>query len=1462
MKFLCIFVPYETFQDGNMSRFFLPLGLLVLISGSAFSQNPFRTRQSGNWNNPNTWEEDAGGGFAATLNTPNSLSGTITIRNTHTVTITVDVTIDETTVQNGGSIIISNGFSLTLDEDFSSNPLTIDNGGSFTNNGTFDLATFLLISPCVVNGNVTNSGNVSIADGSLLQFNSGSNYFHNFSSGGAIPFATWDANSTCEINNLTAISPVPPSNLNQPFGNFRWNTPAMGTTSTFSLGGQLTSVSGNLIFVSSNTRVIRFNRAGAGYTLNVGGNFDNQGAPLILADNLSSAVIVNVGGSYSQSQPTSSIPSFIFFAASNAFDATVNISGGFSRTAGTISRGSASSSTVLSTFNFNGGTIQTYSYSGSGTAINTQINFSVASGTTLDVGTSSITGTGTFTLNGTLRLGSTDAAGAIQSGSTNGNIRVSGLRTFSSGSTVIYNGASAQFMGSGHPSTSNTQINNASGVILASDQTVNGTLTLTSGNLNLGSNTLTIGSTFTPNSNFLGVISTSSLVINGTGAFGNLAITGGPTINNFTLNRGSGGSVSLVSDLTVNGTFTQTNGDLNLNGNTLRISGNYNRTSGNKIGSSTSSIIVDGSGTFSGTLGIVSPLNTLTINRTGSSVVTGSAFTLTNLNLLNGTFTNGGTITMASGGAVVTRNAGVLANPLAAASSYDVVYSNSSGSTVNTGPELPTNSTDLRNLTINSSDPVNLNANVTINGSLTFTTGIFNAGTNSIDLKGNLVSNNTSQLASSSITFSGNTTVSGSTQVVFGGITVTGTLTPTSALQINGNLVNNGTLNAGSSTVTFGGTTAISGSSVSSFNNVVINNSSSLTAPAGNLNVAGNWTNNGMFTDNGGTITFTGTTSISGSSATNFGGITISGTLNSPSTLNVSRDFTNNGTFNSGSGTVVFNGSSTQSIQGSTTTNFNNITVTNTAGPPAVRVQTNQNLAGVLTLGANSIFDADGSGNSSVFTLLSTNDATTADASIATLPSGAAVTGNVTVQRFMAIEGANSNRIYRYISSPVQAAAVSQIQNFIPVTGGFTGASSCSGCGTAQSMFAFNETLTNGNLSAGYINFPSASNAETLTAGRGYAMFVRGNIAPVSSAGSARWAVTGSINSGTINFNAFTTFTVDGWNLVGNPYPSTIDWDAAGWTRTNVNNAVHMLDNGLTTPVYATYISGASTNGGTRFIPTGQAFFVRTTAGGVNFQATEAVKVAGTQTTFFRQETAQNELRLTLSKPGVRDEALIRLKSGSTENFDNNYDAMKLKNGTSANPVISLSSFSSDNKDLVINSVGTSFCSESFNARLIPLNVDGVIPGAHTLSFSQMDTFTEDLTFVLRDLFTKDSVTITPSSSSYQFSVTSDPKSYGKSRFVLACNCNGRISKEPTIKDIKVYPNPTESTITIELPYSENSISASVYDNLGSWVGDFKLGKTGELLTGNFDMTAAANGMYFVRVSANGKVSTKKVIKK
>lgn len=1427
--------------------------------------------QDGNWNIGATWgnpgNDIAGSGFPSTGQTADV---------SHNVTIPIGfpATITDVTIQPGVSLAISSTGTLNLN-----GILTILDDG-LGGNGFVDVFGTL----------VGNQGSSFVGDATnTATVYSGGRYQHNYTtSTGNLLQATWNSGSTCEVIGYTTNNTNPPGFLNQSFHHFTWNCPS-GSGTHISLGGQLTTVNGNLTISASggSTRTVRIFDATSGGNLNVVGDIIVNNSGRLVFATTGSNNSVSIGGNFSISNSVVGSTSTITTTGTNnvvsvtgnftmnpSSTATFNIAsfGGGSGTLNVSGNFSTNSSSTIgsniaatSNINFSGSSVQTFSNLSSSA---NRINYAVNASSTVDIGTSAFLGSGTFVNNGTIRVGSTDASGAIQGNITNGNIRVDGLRTYGTGSTIVYNGTSAQFIGLGHPANSNTTINNSNGVTLASDVTINGNLILTAGNVNVSSNTLTLGANFTPNSNFLAVNSSSSLSIDGSGSFGNLALSGGPTINNFTLNRGSSGSITLVTDLTVNGTFTQSNGDISLNGNALRISGIYNRTSGNKIGSSTSSIIVDGSGSFTGILGITSPLNTLTINRTGVTINTGSAFTVTNLNLLNGTFNNGGTITMASGGAVLTRNAGSLQNPVVAATSFDVTYSNSSGSAVTTGSELPTNASDLRNLTINSTDPINLNAAVTVNGTLTFTSGVFNAGSNAIDLKGNLVSNNTSSLTSSAITFSGVTSVTGSTAPVFGNVTITGSLTPTSSLNINGNLVNNGTLNSGSATVTFGGTTIMSGSSVSSFNNLVISPSSSLTAPGSTMNVAGTWTNNGTFTNNGGTVVFNGTSSILGSSVTNFGGVTVSGTLTSPASLNVARNFTNNGTFVAGSGTLVLNGSSIQSISGTTTTTFNNITVTNTAGPPAVQVQSNQNLQGVLTLSANSQFDADGSSNTSVFTLLSTNDNSTSDASIAALPSGASVTGNVTVQRFMAIEGGNNTRIYRFISSPVQSAPVSQIQTFIPVTGTFSGASSCSGCGTSQSMFAYDESVITGDQNAGYINFPAAGNSETFTSGRGYSIFVRGNTAPISTAGNARWSLTGPINSGSINFNPFTTFNSsgtlanDGWNLVGNPYPSTIDWDAAGWTRTNINNAIYMRDNGQS-GVFATYISGASVNGGSRYIPTGQAFFVKSDGGTIDFRATESVKAAGTQTTFFRQETVNDFLRMTLSGNGVRDEAVIRFQKEASDVYDSKQDARKLRNGSDTSPIVSLSSISSDGVLLAINSANSLGCTNLVPFKKIALMIDGVRAGSHQLSFSQLDSFTEDIMIVLHDQFKKDSVVVNQSNFAYDFDVTSDAKSFGRDRFSISFTCKNLVTSIPDNKEnsIHIFPNPASDKVQIEIPYNSN-IVATMLNSVGVPIGKVALIKEGDFWKGEFDLGSHATGFYFVQVSEGTKVYAKKVIKR
>jgi hypothetical protein len=87
--------------------------------------------------------------------------------------------------------------------------------------------------------------------------------------------------------------------------------------------------------------------------------------------------------------------------------------------------------------------------------------------------------------------------------------------------------------------------------------------------------------------------------------------------------------------------------------------------------------------------------------------------------------------------------------------------------------------------------------------------------------------------------------------------------------------------------------------------------------------------------------------------------------------------------------------------------------------------------------------------------------------------------------------------------------------------------------------------------------------------------------------------------SGQLNNGSFTTSTpmtsADQFSLVPNPYPSAIDWDAAaGWDKTNIRNAIWIWNPILNN--YAAYGADAGTNGGTRYIPAGQAFFVKSNA--------------------------------------------------------------------------------------------------------------------------------------------------------------------------------------------------------------------------------------------------------------------------
>ena len=151
---------------------------------------------------------------------------------------------------------------------------------------------------------------------------------------------------------------------------------------------------------------------------------------------------------------------------------------------------------------------------------------------------------------------------------------------------------------------------------------------------------------------------------------------------------------------------------------------------------------------------------------------------------------------------------------------------------------------------------------------------------------------------------------------------------------------------------------------------------------------------------------------------------------------------------------------------------------------------------------------------------------------------------------------------------------------------------------------------------------------------------------------------TGILNAGTQSIALTRTDAGpgSGWNLIGNPYASSIDWDAgSGWTKTNVDNATYIHVNNAT---WASYVGGIGTNGGTRYIAPGQGFFVSVgTTGSGTLTMTDAVRKHNA-TPFFKDAVA-NLVRLQISGNDYTDEAVIRFLPQATTEFDGEFDAHK-----------------------------------------------------------------------------------------------------------------------------------------------------------------------------------------------------------
>ena len=364
--------------------------------------------------------------------------------------------------------------------------------------------------------------------------------------------------------------------------------------------------------------------------------------------------------------------------------------------------------------------------------------------------------------------------------------------------------------------------------------------------------------------------------------------------------------------------------------------------------------------------------------------------------------------------------------------------------------------------------------------------------------------------------------------------------------------------------------------------------------------------------------------------------------------LQIAGDISNSGIFNASAGTIEINGQSEQTIPPNSFLNNNleNLIVSNN-----VTLAGAQNLTGTLSFGkSNSTLTT-----SDNLTLKSTaaGTARVADITNGNLVTGNAITGKVTVERYI-----SSKRAWRLLATPIASTNAPTINAAwqegvggnatsnpnlgygTHITGGVAADGFDQGTSSSASLKVYNY------ISNTLVGLPAGSGTNIpITDYPAYFLFVRGDRSTQLLQGNTAvlspttLRMTGQINTGNIPINIKASNTT----LVGNPYASAVDFYTL--SKANVNDLFYVwnpLINGTTGVGGYVTVSGDGNNNYsiapapstvTQYIQSGEAFFVQsvngTNTGTLTFKESDK-STAGGGFIFKPMTGNKSELRINL----------------------------------------------------------------------------------------------------------------------------------------------------------------------------------------------------------------------------------------
>ncbi len=428
---------------------------------------------------------------------------------------------------------------------------------------------------------------------------------------------------------------------------------------------------------------------------------------------------------------------------------------------------------------------------------------------------------------------------------------------------------------------------------------------------------------------------------------------------------------------------------------------------------------------------------------------------------------------------------------------------------------------------------------------------------------------------------------------------------------------------------------------------------------------------------------------------------------------------------------------------------------------------------------------------------------------------------NATIQRYISGSATLTDLVYHLVSVPLTS-----------------GSSPTSNLFVGSYLYYFDETQVTP-VDNGWVNM-GTSTANALSETRGYMVYYPG--------ANHTYSFAGSMNNG--SFTATTSYTSgaaasnQGYNLIPNPYPSSIDWLASsGWTKTHTDDAIYVWNSFYYN--YAYYVNGATANGGSQYISPGQAFFVHANAASPVLAMDNNVRVHYEVPFLKNNENIADLLKIHADAGTASDEIVIRFADGATTGFDGEWDAYKMIGGENAPQ---LSSLTADNINLAINSLPLS-------AEPVTVPLDFTLNSNSDVTFtaSGMASFNPATTIYLEDKTLSKMVNLKAEpvyTFSYQRGSASD-------RFIL--HFNGVTGVQENTEAVSGRAFISNGRIYLDLPSMQGHLaSITVYNAIGQVIRS-----QNQMINGISSIEAPlSTGVYIIHVATASQNFVTKVINK